>query len=171
MMILAEVEKDIAKADAEEKNAQEEYDKFKADIEESILTLKASITEMEDLISEAAIAVAEAETQKADLKTLLEEMTKLLKDITPACNFIAVHFVLRKKNRRRRRTGSRRPGGIATWRSRRRDACAPDGLSERLPAGFGEEQLLHGPVRGDVFDHLLCYDPDRDGRDREEGLH
>ena len=105
MMILVEVEKDIAKADAEEKNAQEEYDKFKADIEESILTLKASITEMEDLISEAETAVAEAETQKADLKNLLEEMIKLLKDITPACNFIAVHFVLRKKNRRRRRTG------------------------------------------------------------------
>ena len=58
MMILAEVEKDIAKADAEEKNAQEEYDKFKADIEESISTLKASITEMEDLISEAETAVA-----------------------------------------------------------------------------------------------------------------
>ena len=46
-MIRAEVEMDIAKADAEEKNAQEEYDNFKADIEESILTLKTSITDME----------------------------------------------------------------------------------------------------------------------------
>ena len=119
MMILVEVEKDIAKADAEEKNAQEEYDKFKADIEESILTPKASITEMEDLISEAAIAVAEAETQKADLKNLLEEMIKLLKDMTPACDFLTGHFVLRRKNRRRRRTDLRRPGGIATLRSRR----------------------------------------------------
>ena len=87
---------EISKADEEEKNAQEEYDKFKADIEESILTLKASITEMEDSISEAAIAVAEAETQKAALTKLLEETIKLQKDMTLACDFIAVHFVLRK---------------------------------------------------------------------------
>merc|ERR1719456_122377 len=104
-MIRADVEKDIAKADGEEKNAQEEYDKFKADTEESISTLKASITEMEGLISEAETAVADAESQKADLKKLLEETMKLLKDMAPACDFIAVHFELRKKNRQAEKDG------------------------------------------------------------------
>merc|ERR1719478_595269 len=104
-MIRADVEKDIAKADEEEKKAQEEYDKFKADTEESISTLKASITEMEGLISEAETAVAEAETQKADLKKLLDETMKLLKDMAPACDFIAVHFELRKKNRQAEKDG------------------------------------------------------------------
>merc|ERR1719478_1431214 len=75
-MIRADVEKDIAKADEEEKAAQEAYDKFKADTEESIATLEKEITEMEGLISEAETAVAEAETQKADLKKLLEETMK-----------------------------------------------------------------------------------------------
>merc|ERR1719214_208304 len=65
-MILEDVEADIKKANAAEKEAIEEYEKFKADTEQSIADNQKSIEDMKGEIATCEENIENAKTERAD---------------------------------------------------------------------------------------------------------
>merc|ERR1719230_149396 len=98
-MILEDVEKDIAKADAEEKKAIEEFEKFKKDTEESIEAAQKAIEDMKGDIADAEKIVEEQIDMKTKAAKTLGAVMEEIKVMTPGCDFVAVNFEVRAKNR------------------------------------------------------------------------
>jgi len=98
-MILEDVEKDIKKADEEEKAAIEEFEKFKEDTEKSIEAAEKAIDDMKGDIADAETAIEEQVEVKTKAKNTLDSIMEEIKVITPGCDFIAVNIEVRAKNR------------------------------------------------------------------------
>jgi len=98
-MILEDVEKDIAKADAEEKKAIEEFEKFKKDTEESIEAAQKAIEDMKGDIADAEKIIEEQIDMKTKTFKTLAAVMEEIKVMTPGCDFVAVNFEVRAKNR------------------------------------------------------------------------
>merc|ERR1719335_439784 len=84
-MILEDVEKDIKKADEEEKAAIEAAQK--------------AIEDMKGDIAEAEKTIQEQIDMKTKTKKTLEAVMAEIKALEPGCDFVAVNFGVRAKNR------------------------------------------------------------------------
>lgn len=98
-MIKSDIEKDRAKAKDEEDTAQQEFEDFESDSNNSIADLKSSITELDKSIAKKTGDVAAKKGSRADKKDSLDATLEKIKDATPGCDFIAVNFKLRTANR------------------------------------------------------------------------
>lgn len=98
-MILEDVEADIAKADAAEKEAIEEYEKFKADTEQSIADNQKSIEDMKGEIATCEENIENAKTERADKMGELKSVMEEIKLAEPGCEFMTINFSVRAKNR------------------------------------------------------------------------
>merc|ERR1719456_2085574 len=98
-MILEDVEKDISKADAEEKKAIEAFEKMKKDTEESIAAAQKAIEDYKGEIADAETAIEEAIGSKTKSKGTLDAVMEEIKVMEPGCDFVAVNFDVRTKNR------------------------------------------------------------------------
>jgi chromosome segregation ATPase len=104
-IIKGDIEKDIATATAEEEAAQKEFDEFKKETETSISNLEEQKARFEEQVGDAESALTDAQSQRADLKKVLEDTLEFLKGIAPGCDYIAVNFEIRGKNRQAERDG------------------------------------------------------------------
>merc|ERR1719281_1358004 len=82
-MILEDVEKDIKKADEEEKQAIEEFEKMKKDTEESIEAANKAIEDMKGDIADAETAIEEQIETKTDAKKTLDSIMEEIKVMEP----------------------------------------------------------------------------------------
>jgi len=98
-MIKADVEKDMTAAETEEKEAVTAHEEFVASIEAEISELQTLIADQESAMADAMDAISDSETTKAGQKETLDSVMEGLKDMAPGCDFIAVHWETRKKNR------------------------------------------------------------------------
>jgi len=98
-MIKEDLEKDIKQAEQEEEDSQKAFDEMKEDITKSMDSLEGDISDAEGVIADAE---GEIENQK-EIKTTkfesLEATMKEVKEAEPGCNYIAVNFNIRIKNR------------------------------------------------------------------------
>jgi len=99
-IIEKDIEADISKAEADEKEAQDKYDKMKEESEKSIKDLEEAVDKLEEdkagKEDDIADAKKEKKTKQGELKSLLEK----IKDAEPGCDFFAVNFKTRDANRK-----------------------------------------------------------------------
>merc|ERR1719393_841610 len=98
-MIHEDIEKDAAKAKADEEKAQAEFDEFKAESEAQIADLNSEITSLE---GEKGNKEESIKDNKADRKVLKEELDAVMKkaaDALPNCNFMTINYDMRMENR------------------------------------------------------------------------
>ena len=98
-LIKEDIEKDIAKATAEEDNAIAEYNKFKSDSEKNMLDLNSLISTLEgdksEKESDANTAAGDRRAKGGELKVVM----KKIKDAEPGCDYFAINYPVRTKNR------------------------------------------------------------------------
>lgn len=98
-MIKEDMEKDIRQAEQEEEDSQKAFAEMKEDIMKSMESLEGDISDAEGVIADAE---GEIENQK-EIKTTkfesLEATMTEVKEAEPGCNYIAVNFNIRIKNR------------------------------------------------------------------------
>merc|ERR1719191_1150733 len=98
-MILEDVEKDIAKADAEEKKSIEEFEKMKKDTEAAIEVASKAIEDYKGEIADSEEEIEKQITEKTKAKDTLDAVMEEIKVMEPGCDFIAVNVDVRLKNR------------------------------------------------------------------------
>merc|ERR1719473_2630472 len=98
-LIKADIEKDVQKATDNENEAISEHAKLCSDIASTISSLKSTKSDLNGQVAgdETSMATEKGErtTNQDDLKATLD----FLKSIAPGCDFIAVNFDTRLKNR------------------------------------------------------------------------
>lgn len=104
-MIKSDVEKDIKAAETEEEDAVKAHEEFVAGIESEISELNELIAELESSEADALTAISDAEAEKAADKESLDSVMEAIKGMAPGCDFIAVHYETRKKNRQIEKDG------------------------------------------------------------------
>jgi len=98
-MILEDVEADIKKAEAAEKEAIEEYEKFKKDTEEAIEAANKAIEDMKGEIATCEENIENAKTERTDKMGELKSVMEEIKTAEPGCEFMTINFLVRSKNR------------------------------------------------------------------------
>jgi len=98
-MIKADIEKDVAKAEKTEEESVAAYDALVADTDASIATLQATKSDLESSIAEDESDAASEKTTKSTNQDNLDSTLAFLKELAPGCDFIAVNFDTRLKNR------------------------------------------------------------------------
>jgi hypothetical protein len=98
-MIKEGVEADIAKADKEEEDSIASYNQFITDTDASIATLEATKADLESSIATDEGAMATEKTKRDTNQDSLDTTLAYLKEIAPGCDFIAINFETRLKNR------------------------------------------------------------------------
>jgi len=98
-MIENDITKDRTKAKQEEDDAQKEFDDFEKDSNSQIKDLEDAVTSLEDEVSEKEDTVASEKESRGDKKNGLDATMSKIKDALPGCDFVAVNFELRNKNR------------------------------------------------------------------------
>jgi len=98
-IIKADIEKDMGKADADEKESIGAYDSFVADVDANLKSLHSSKADLEGAIANNEGEMIAEKTTKVTNKEDLQSTLDFLKEIAPGCDFIAVNFDTRLKNR------------------------------------------------------------------------
>merc|ERR1719235_744645 len=98
-LIKADIEKDIEKADSEEAAAQEAFETFESEVNDSITKLEGTKSDLEGEISSKEEAMATEKTERSTNQDNLDTTLEFLKEIAPGCDFIAVNFDTRMQNR------------------------------------------------------------------------
>jgi len=98
-MILDDVKDDIAKADKAEEDAVKAFEALKADIEEAIKDANEAISDFNDKIADSEETITEETTTKKDNKKSLDSVIKEIQSQEPGCNYMAINFGIRVKNR------------------------------------------------------------------------
>merc|ERR1719198_2369722 len=98
-MIHEDIEKDRAKAKAEEDEAQALYDKLKEDSEAEIKALEAAIEEAHKVIGGKQEDVVEVKDVRHDAKGSLDAVLKKMREISPNCEYFTVNYKMRRHNR------------------------------------------------------------------------
>lgn len=98
-MIKDDIDKDRRKAEQEEEDAQKEFDDFEKDCTGQVKDLKDAIIDLEKDVSSKEDKVSANKGSRGDEKDSLDATMERIKDSTPGCDFIAVNFDLRSKNR------------------------------------------------------------------------
>ena len=94
-----DIAKDIARADAEEKASLEAFKSLKKDSEATIAGLQDKITSLDGEVGNLLEKIGDEKGAKADAKKSLTTTVAFLQQIAPGCDFIAVNFEQRLKNR------------------------------------------------------------------------
>jgi DNA repair exonuclease SbcCD ATPase subunit len=98
-MIKEDIQKDIAKAEAEEAAAQTAFEKFEADTQASVEKLQGTKSDLESTIAADEESITQEKTEKGTNQETLDSTLQFLKELAPGCDFIAVNFETRLKNR------------------------------------------------------------------------
>merc|ERR1719453_492884 len=98
-MIKEDIERDRAKAKAEEEEAQKEYDQFMEESAAQIKELSAAISELEASHGEKSQAVVDPKDERLSEKKNLDAVLTTLKDLAANCDYMAIHFPIRVKDR------------------------------------------------------------------------
>jgi len=98
-LIKEDIEKDITKATADEEEAVKAYDALVADIDASISSLEKTKSDTEGTMAEDESARTGEKGERTSNQEDLDSTLEFLKEIAPGCDFIAVNFETRLKNR------------------------------------------------------------------------
>merc|ERR1719478_1784739 len=98
-MIKEDIQKDIAKAEAEEADAQTAFEKFEADTQASVAKLEGTKSDLESSIAADEESITAEKTERGTNQDTLDSTMQFLKELAPGCDFIAVNFETRLKNR------------------------------------------------------------------------
>mmetsp|Transcript_136133 Transcript_136133/g.236607 ORF Transcript_136133/g.236607 Transcript_136133/m.236607 type:complete len:751 (+) Transcript_136133:69-2321(+) len=99
-IIHADILKDVAKAEDEEEKSLEEYNAFKTDSEKQMGDLTKEMTSLEGVKSEKATEKTDTTTQRTTKKGELNSVIDKIKETAAAgCDYFAVNYALRVKNR------------------------------------------------------------------------
>merc|ERR1719191_2165915 len=98
-LIKEDIEKDIAKATTDEEEAVKAYDALVADIDASISSLEKTKSDTEGTMAEDESARTGEKGERTSNQQDLDSTLEFLKEIAPGCDFIAVNFDTRLKNR------------------------------------------------------------------------
>jgi len=98
-LIKEDIEKDITKATADEGEAVKAYDALVADIDASISSLEKTKSDTEGTMAEDESARTGEKGERTSNQEDLDSTLEFLKEIAPGCDFIAVNFETRLKNR------------------------------------------------------------------------
>merc|ERR1719421_1286775 len=98
-MIKEDIERDRAKAAAEEEQAQKEYDTFMEESKGQIKELSSAISKLEESHGEKAQEVQETKDERLSEKQNLDAIMATLKDLAANCDYMAIHFPIRVKDR------------------------------------------------------------------------
>jgi chromosome segregation ATPase len=98
-LIKEDIEKDIAKAKADEEEAESQYQTFKSETEASIDAKEKQNIVWEGEIGDLNTNTAERKTENSGKHGVMSDTVKVIESKRPGCNFITVNFQLRKSNR------------------------------------------------------------------------
>merc|ERR1719271_1216329 len=98
-MIKEDIQKDISKADAEEAAAQTAFEAFETDTQASVGKLQGTKSDLEGTIAADEESITSEKTEKGTNQETLDSTLQFLKELAPGCDFIAVNFETRLKNR------------------------------------------------------------------------
>ena len=98
-LIKSDIEKDIAKADAEEKESKEMYEASKTALTNEINDLNKAISEAKSTKADKESEVADTEDSKATKKGELKAKFEQLDGAAEGCEFFTINYPLRLKNR------------------------------------------------------------------------
>jgi chromosome segregation ATPase len=98
-MIKEDIQKDIAKAEAEEAAAVTAFEKFEADTQASVAKLEGTKSDLESSIAADEESITSEKTERGTNQETLDSTLLFLKELAPGCDFIAVNFETRLKNR------------------------------------------------------------------------
>merc|ERR1719443_2044379 len=98
-MIKEDFQKDIAKAEAEEAASQTAFEKFEADTQASVTKLQGMKSDLESTIAADEESITQEKTERGTNQDTLDSTLQFLKELAPGCDFIAVNFETRLKNR------------------------------------------------------------------------
>jgi hypothetical protein len=98
-MIKEDIQKDIAKAEAEEAASQTAFEAFEADTQASVEKLSGTKSDLESTIAADEESITQEKTERGTNQDTLDSTLTFLKELAPGCDFIAVNFETRLKNR------------------------------------------------------------------------
>lgn len=98
-MIHEDILADKAKAETEEHEAQDAYDKMKEDSEELIKTLTQEIEEQEGVRGKKETEKVETKKERGTDKGELNSVLKTINEINPNCEYYTVNYKMRAANR------------------------------------------------------------------------
>jgi len=98
-LVEEDIKKDITKAEADEKEAQEKYDKLKEESEKQIKELKDAIDKLEEAKALKESDIVDAKSERETKKGEVEALLKKIEEASPGCDFFAVNFETRYKDR------------------------------------------------------------------------
>merc|ERR1719502_1602329 len=98
-MIKEDIQKDIAKAEAEEAASVTAFEKFEADTAASVEKLQGTKSDLESTIAADEESITQEKGERTTNQETLDSTLTFLKELAPGCDFIAVNFETRLKNR------------------------------------------------------------------------
>ena len=98
-MIKEDIKKDIAKAEAEEAASVTAFEKFEADTAASVEKLSSTKSDLESSIAADEESITQEKGERTTNQETLDSTLTFLKELAPGCDFIAVNFETRLKNR------------------------------------------------------------------------
>merc|ERR1719313_2324773 len=98
-MMKEDIQKDISKAEAEEAAAQTAFEKFEADTQASVAKKQGTKSDLESDIAADEESITSEKTERGTNQETLDSTLQFLKELAPGCDFIAVNFETRLKNR------------------------------------------------------------------------
>jgi len=98
-MVMEDITKDIAKAKKAEETAQAEFDTFKAESEEMIGSLGDDISTLTGTKGEKEDEVTQKTEERTTEHSELDAVMKTIADAKPGCDFFAINYPMRLKNR------------------------------------------------------------------------
>merc|ERR1719174_1223769 len=98
-LIADDIKKDIAKATSEEEASVKAYDALIADVDASISSLESTKSDLEGTMADDESSMTTEKGERTTNQEDLDSTLAFLKEIAPGCDFIAVNFNTRLKNR------------------------------------------------------------------------
>jgi DNA repair exonuclease SbcCD ATPase subunit len=98
-LIADDIKKDIAKATSEEEASVKAYDALVADVDASISSLESTKSDLEGTMADDESSMTTEKGERTTNQEDLDSTLAFLKEIAPGCDFIAVNFNTRLKNR------------------------------------------------------------------------
>merc|ERR1719169_140688 len=98
-LIADDIKKDIAKATSEEEASVKAYDALVADVDASISSLESTKSDLEGTMADDESSMTTEKGERTTNQEDLDSTLAFLKEIARGCDFIAVNFNTRLKNR------------------------------------------------------------------------
>jgi len=98
-MLVADLDKEMVEADAEEKDNQKDYEKFMNDSAAKRAADTKSVNEKEGAKADAEATLQAAKDEKKATETALMELNEVIRDLHQECDWLLDNFDLRKSAR------------------------------------------------------------------------